>query len=178
MSIKNVSVTSTQFLFGSLLYRFELSSGQSHCGSKTASFTFEIGTVDLGPIDITCAILKTKHSTKHNAFRDSQPLTPKFFLNSDRLSLTDFRLVEIASKQIAHRVERSDFINTIRNDAQIGTAAGCQHQDTKNGLSVRFNRIVETMESDGALELIGDPDQIGCSTSVKTETTSYAKGTL
>src|SRR5678815_127075 len=98
MSIEDVCVTSTQFLFCALLYRFELSPGQSHGGSKTTSLSFEICAVDLCPIDITCAILKTKHSTKHDSFRDSQPFAANLFLNSDRLSLNNFRLVEITRK--------------------------------------------------------------------------------
>ena len=53
-------------------------------------------------------------------------------------------------------------------DLEFGAATCRKHQDAQNGFGICLDRIVESLESDGAMELTGNSHEVGSSTSMET----------
>src|SRR6185437_2650614 len=159
-------------LFRAILDRFELSPREPDRRPEPAALAFEIGIRDMGAINVVRAFLQTQHTTDHDAVGYTQPFAAQLVGRARKpLPIDFFRLVKVAREQANHGIERFLLVNTMRNDLQIGTTTRSECQDTENRFRIRFGVAIQRLQSETALKLARDADEVRGGARMKTEAT-------
>src|SRR6185503_8890784 len=143
MRVEDVCVTTAKFLLRAVLDSFELASRQPDSRAKTSSFALQIRVRNVRAINVACALLKTQHTTDHDALRNPKSLPAQLVSHAkETLAVNLFRFVEVTREETDNCIERFLLIVAVGNNFQVRATTRSQCQDAQNRLRIRFGVAV------------------------------------